>query len=117
MFIAFPPTFVFPSGLPKTFLPTHHIFYSQRLFDMKDGLPKYARHKEEGAPQVDESEDADRSMGRGEQRDKEEPKRQELEMDTKEAEERGWKEGGGERNGQKADTDGEKDAKKQKTGK
>jgi hypothetical protein len=56
MFIAFPPTFVFPSGLPKTFLPTHHIFYSQRLLDMKDGLPKYARHKEDGTPTVDESE-------------------------------------------------------------
>jgi hypothetical protein len=107
MFIAFPPTFVFPSGLPKTFLPTHHIFYSQRLFDMKDGLPKYARHKEEGAPQVDESEDADRSKGRGEQKDRDEKKRQELEMDTQEAEERG------EENGQID----EKDAKKQKISK
>jgi hypothetical protein len=65
MFIAFPPTFMFPSGLPKTFLPTHHIFYSQRLFDMKDGLPKYAKHKEEGAPMVDEEEDADRSHDTG----------------------------------------------------
>jgi len=110
MFIAFPPTFVFPSGLPKTFLPTHHIFYSQRLFDMKDGLPKYARHKEEGAPQVDESEDADRSQGRGEQKDKDEPTRQELEMDQEEAEERARKKQG-------QQVDGEKEAKKQKTGK
>ena len=69
MFIGFPPTFDFPSGVPKTFLPSHHIFYSQRLFDMNDGLPKYARHKE-GKPIVDKSEDADRSMGRGEQKDK-----------------------------------------------
>ena len=61
MFIAFPPTFVFPFGLPKTFLPTHHIFYSQRLFDMKDGLPKYARHKEPGATTVDEIEPGDLS--------------------------------------------------------
>jgi hypothetical protein len=88
MFIAFPPTFVFPSGLPKIFLPTHHIFYSQRLFDMKDGLPKYARHKEEGAPMVDESEDADRSKGRGEQKDRSEDTRQELEADQEEAENR-----------------------------
>jgi len=95
MFIAFPPTFVFPSGLPKTFLPTHHIFYSQRLFDMKDGLPKYARHKEEGAPTVDENEDADRSKGRGEQTDKHEEKRQELEMDQEEAEERAKEERNG----------------------
>ena len=117
MFIAFPPTFVFPSGLPKTFLPTHHIFYSQRLFDMKDGLPKYARHKEEGAPQVDESEDADRSKGRGEQKDKDEPKRQELAMDQEEAEERATKqEQSGEKNGEKQ-IDGEKKTKKQKTSK
>jgi hypothetical protein len=62
MFIAFPPTFTFPSGLPKEFLPTHHIFYSQRLLDMRDGLPKYARHKEEGAePMVDEDDSADPS--------------------------------------------------------
>lgn len=36
---------------------------------MNDGLPKYARHKE-GKPIVDKSGDADRSMGRGEQKDK-----------------------------------------------
>ena len=88
MFIAFPPTFVFPSGLPKTFLPTHHIFYSQRLFDMKDGLPKYARHKDEGEPMVDEEELADRSKGRGEQSDLKEDKQQGLEMDEREAKER-----------------------------
>jgi len=74
MFIAFPPTFVFPSGLPKTFLPSHHIFYSQRLFDMKDGLPKYARHKEEDVSTVDESDDADRSKGQGKKKDKPEEK-------------------------------------------
>jgi hypothetical protein len=67
MFIAFPPTFVFPSGLPKTFLPSHHIFYSHRLFDMKDGLPKYAGHKNEGVQIVDVSEDEDRSKGHTEQ--------------------------------------------------
>ena len=62
MFIAFAPTFTFPSALPNAFLPTHHIFYSQRLFDMRDGLPKYARHKEAGTePMVDEDEPADRS--------------------------------------------------------
>jgi hypothetical protein len=105
MFIAFPPTFVFPGGLPKTFLPTHHIFYSQRLFDMKDGLPKYARHKEEGAPTVDESESADRSKGKGEQIDKHEDTRQGLEMDQKEAEERAEEKQG----------NGEQMAKKQKT--
>jgi hypothetical protein len=106
MFIAFPPTFVFPGGLPETFLPTHHIFYSQRLFDMKDGLPKYARHKEEGAPTVDESEPADRSKGNGEQTDKHEDIRQGLEMDQKEAEER---------NENKKQENGEREAKKQKT--
>jgi|SRR5579871_2800239 hypothetical protein len=88
MFIAFPPTFVFPSGLPKTFLPTHHIFYSQRLFDMKDGLPKYARHKDEGEPMVDEEEKADRTQGRGEQADLKEDKDQGMEMDEREAKER-----------------------------
>jgi hypothetical protein len=95
MFIAFPPTFVFPSGLPKTFLPSHHIFYSQRLFDMKDGLPKYATHKEEGAPTMDESVNADRSKGRGEQTDKHEDKRQEMSMDQEEAEERSKEERNG----------------------
>jgi len=87
MFIAFPPTFVFPSGLPKMFLPTHHIFYSQRLFDMKDGLPKYARHKEEGAPTVDEGEDADWSEARSEEKDNRGDKLQDLEMDYQEADE------------------------------
>ena len=67
MFIAFPPTFVFPSGLPNTFLPTHHIFYSQRLFDINDGLPKYARHKTEGVPQGDRGLDTGKSNERGEQ--------------------------------------------------
>jgi len=62
MFIGFPPTFTFPSGLPNSFLPTHHIFYSQRLFDMKDGLPKYAKHKE-GAQMMDEEEDGDMTHG------------------------------------------------------
>jgi hypothetical protein len=76
MLIAFPPTFTFPSGLPKTFLPTHHIFYSQRLFDMKDGIPKYAKHKEEGAPMVDEDEDADRSHGHGEHEDQQESRKE-----------------------------------------
>jgi hypothetical protein len=108
MFIAFPPTFVFPSGLPKTFLPTHHIFYSQRLFDMKDGLPKYARHKEEGAEMIDESEDADRSHGRGEQKDVQEPKSQALEMDNEEAESRSRKH----QNGQDGET--EDDSRKKK---
>jgi hypothetical protein len=107
MFIAFPPTFVFPGGLPETFLPTHHIFYSQRLFDMKDGLPKYARHKEKGAPQVDESEPADRSKGKGEQTDKHEDTKQGLEMDQKEAAERAEKE--------QNQPNGDRDAKKQKT--
>jgi hypothetical protein len=88
MFIAFPPTFVFPSGLPKTFLPTHHIFYSQRLFDIKDGLPKYARHKEEGAPVVDETEKADRTKGRGEQTDLQNENREGMEMDEREAKKR-----------------------------
>jgi hypothetical protein len=78
MFIAFPPTFTFPSGLPKTFLPTHHIFYSQRLFDLKDGLPKYAKHKEEGAPMVDEEEDADRSHGHGDHEDEQEPTKERV---------------------------------------
>lgn len=81
MFIAFPPTFVFPTGLPKTFFPTHHIFYSQRILDMKDGLPKYARHKEEGAPTLDETEDVDRIKGQSEEKDNRDYKRQDLEME------------------------------------
>ena len=84
MFIGFPPTFIFPSGLPKTFLPTHHIFYSQRLFDMKDGLPKHAKHKE-GAPMMDEDEDADTSHGRRKDWDKHAPKTDAGNADTKES--------------------------------
>lgn len=94
MFIAFPPTFVFPSGLPKTFLPTHHIFYSQRLFDVRDGLPKYAKHKEEGMPIVDEEEKADRTYGRGEQTDLHEENNDGMEMDEHEAKKRKEEEAG-----------------------
>lgn len=42
---------------------------------MKDGLPKYAKHREEGAPMIDEEEDADRSHGRGEHKDKHEARK------------------------------------------
>ena len=46
MFIVFPPTFEFPSGMPREFLPTHRIFYSQRILDMNDRLPKYEFNKD-----------------------------------------------------------------------
>ena len=36
---------------------------------MKDGLPKYARHKKEGVQTVGESEDDDRSKRSGVQKD------------------------------------------------
>jgi len=73
MFIGFPPRSHSHLDCQKTYLPTHPIFYSQRLFDMEDGLPKYAKHKEE-TPTVDEEEDADRSQGQGENEDKQSPK-------------------------------------------
>jgi len=47
MWIAFPTLFDFGEAgeVPKAFQPTCHIFYSQRVVDMADGLPKWSGHK------------------------------------------------------------------------
>ncbi len=51
MWLAFPPLFDFgmPPQVPDSFRPTCHIFYASRVFDMDDGLPKWAGHSENSA--------------------------------------------------------------------
>eukprot|EP01090_Pellita_catalonica_P022077 TRINITY_DN844_c0_g1_i2.p2 TRINITY_DN844_c0_g1~~TRINITY_DN844_c0_g1_i2.p2 ORF type:complete len:173 (-),score=19.39 TRINITY_DN844_c0_g1_i2:40-558(-) len=48
MFLAFGSHFQFgkPRIIPDSFKPTCHIFYSQRVIDVADNLPKHDRHKE-----------------------------------------------------------------------
>ena len=48
MWLAFPSLFDFgtPPRVPDAFKPTCHIFYGARVFDMNDGLPKWAGHSE-----------------------------------------------------------------------
>ena len=47
MWLAFPSLFDFGgvSQVPKKFKPTCHIFYSMRVIDMDDDLPKWSGHK------------------------------------------------------------------------
>lgn len=47
MWLAFPSLFDFgsPPQVPKAFAPTCHIFYSARVIDVDDGLPKWSGHK------------------------------------------------------------------------
>lgn len=47
MWLAFPSLFDFGQGAetPESFKPTCHIFYSQRVADIGDHLPKWAGHK------------------------------------------------------------------------
>ncbi|KAM5538482.1 hypothetical protein V8D89_007815 [Ganoderma adspersum] len=48
--LAYPSAFEFPgSKVPASFRPTAHIFYSQRVMDIPDGVPKWSRHKNESA--------------------------------------------------------------------
>ncbi|MCG8546828.1 MAG: GFA family protein [Alphaproteobacteria bacterium] len=51
MWLAFPSLFDFgaPPKVPAAFKPTCHIFYGSRVFDMNDGLPKWAGHKDVSA--------------------------------------------------------------------
>ena len=46
MWLAFPSLFDFgtPPNVPDAFRPTCHIFCASRVFDMDDGLPKWAGH-------------------------------------------------------------------------
>ncbi len=47
MWLAFPSLFDFgmlPS-VPKNFKPTCHVFYSMRVIDINDDLPKWSGHK------------------------------------------------------------------------
>ena len=47
MWLAFPTLFEFGHDpvVPASFKPTCHIFYSQRVIDIKDNLPKWSGHK------------------------------------------------------------------------
>ena len=64
MVIAYPPSFEWrrtkddtertvdggpdePIGIPKVFHTACHIFYEQRVFDINDGVDKWAKHKED----------------------------------------------------------------------
>ena len=49
MWLAFPTLFDFdvPARVPDAFRPTCHIFYSMRVIDVIDGLPKWSGHKEQ----------------------------------------------------------------------
>lgn len=46
MWLAFPTLFDFPAEVPRAFQPTCHIFYSQRVVDAADDLPKWSGHKQ-----------------------------------------------------------------------
>ncbi len=47
MWLAFPSLFDFgmPPRVPEAFKPTCHIFYSMRVIDINDDLPKWSGHK------------------------------------------------------------------------
>jgi hypothetical protein len=47
MWLAFPSLFDFglPPKIPKSFIPSCHIFYASRVVDINDGLPKWSGHK------------------------------------------------------------------------
>jgi hypothetical protein len=47
MWLAFPTLFDFGArhAVPQAFKPTWHIFYSRRVMDVNDGLPKWSGHK------------------------------------------------------------------------
>ena len=46
--LAYPSSFKFQDGkVPLDFQPTAHIFYSQRVMEVPDGVPKWSGHKGE----------------------------------------------------------------------
>jgi hypothetical protein len=47
MWLAFPTLFDFgtPPNVPNKFKPTCHVFYTQRVIDINDHLPKWSGHK------------------------------------------------------------------------
>lgn len=48
MMLMFPPLFKFERPrLPDAFKPSCHIFYGQRIIDVKDGKPKFEGHKDQ----------------------------------------------------------------------
>ena len=49
MWLAFPSLFDFgaPPHVPEAFKPSCHIFYASRVFEISDGLPKWAGHKDQ----------------------------------------------------------------------
>ena len=51
MWLAFPSLFDFglPPSIPKKFEPTCHVFYSMRVLDVNDDLPKWSGHKNRSA--------------------------------------------------------------------
>ncbi|KAJ1020786.1 hypothetical protein NDA16_004176 [Ustilago loliicola] len=67
MVMAYPSSFVFENNhVPDVFAPTAHIFYSERVMDLDDDIPKWAGHKNssEQLPHAP-SEETDRTMGKG----------------------------------------------------
>ena len=49
--LAYPPSFNFPDGaIPLHFRPTAHIFYSERVVDIHDGVSKWSQHKNRSEP-------------------------------------------------------------------
>ena len=46
--LAYPSSFHFPAGkVPLDFRPTAHSFYSQRIMEVPDGIPKWSGHKDQ----------------------------------------------------------------------
>ena len=54
MWLAFPSLFDFnPPIVPDSFQPSAHIFYSSRVMNVGDSLPKWSGHKAHSEPMVD----------------------------------------------------------------
>jgi hypothetical protein len=83
MIMAFPPSFDFPRNkdgkkeLPKQFQPQSHIFYSKRTMEVRDGVDKWAGHKDESAKLDDDGNVIEEA-----------PSKEELEKRKKEDEEK-----------------------------
>ncbi|KAJ1572024.1 hypothetical protein NDA11_002144 [Ustilago hordei] len=67
MVMAYPSSFGFEENeVPAAFAPTAHIFYSERVMDLDDDVPKWAGHKNasEQLPHTPQQ-DSERTMGKG----------------------------------------------------
>lgn len=48
MWMSFPTLFKFKhESIPEPFKPSCHIFYQQRVIDVRDGKPKWSKHQDE----------------------------------------------------------------------